>query len=111
LLQHRDRRVDLVAAQALDHLRCGPLANLDLDAWVIVPEAQEELRQVDPAGREHPSDDQPPPKEAAELIDLAAERLDLREDPRRPGERDLAGLGQLDAPTAANQQVGAQLAL
>ena len=74
-------------------------------------EAHEQSGQVDAARGQHSAHHEAPAQEPAQLVELASQRLDLGEDPRRARERDVPGIRQLDPPACADEEVDPKLAL
>ena len=99
------------AATRLQHVGGDALAQADLDARVGLAEAREQPGDVDVAGGQERADPDATAQDAAQLVDLRARAVDLREDAAGSRGDRLSCLGRGDAAARALEQRGAELLL
>ena len=109
---HRqEREVELVDAQQLGALAAVLLAHGQRDVRVAGVEVGERQGQVDRPHRVDRPDRDVADVDATQRLQLAARRVELAEDPSRPPDEQLAGLGQRDPPGGPFDQADPNLFL
>jgi hypothetical protein len=103
--------VQLIGGESAEHVGGDALAEADLHARVGLTEACEQAGDVDVAGGQERPDPDASAQDAAELVDLLANTVNLSEDMAGSNGDELSGLGWGDAPARAFEQCCAQLAL
>ena len=109
--QQGERRIDLVGGEQVEHVARRALAQADLDAGMRFAEARQQVGYVEVAGRQQRADGDAAPDQAAQLLDLAVDVADLRQDAPRACRDRIACLGRHDAAAGALEQLHAQLDL
>ncbi len=109
--QEAEGGVELVGGEKAEHVAGDALAQADLDARVRSTEAREQPGDVEAAGRQQRSDPDAPPQDAAQLVDLLARGVDLREHAARSRGEGVSRLGGHDAAAGALEERRAELAL
>ena len=105
----REGDIDRPIGQHLGHPLGRAFAQPDLDAGKRRGEAREDRGNVQLPAEQHRADVHMTTCQAAELIDLAAQRLGLGEHGAGAGGDQLAGLGRLDRACRAAQQLDPEL--
>ena len=107
----RERDVEAAVGQHLEHPLRRALAQSDLDVGKAGGEAGDHRRDVELAAEQHRADVHVPAREAAQLVDVAAQRVGLGEHCAGAGRDQLARLGRHHRSRRAAQQLDAELLL